>query len=121
MFSLLNYTNNISVTFTTSISTDAVDVVFYNTEHDINIMNFTIPSEEYSTKDTLSKNLFEKLEIKKDNGICAICLEKNNISVELPCKHCFHENCASEWLLNHSKLCPMCKGDVEEKLKLVSK
>ncbi|XP_024538578.1 probable E3 ubiquitin-protein ligase HIP1 [Selaginella moellendorffii] len=46
---------------------------------------------------------------------CVICQNEyvggDNLS-RLPCKHDVHEACGSEWLLNYSKLCPVCKADV---------
>lgn len=46
---------------------------------------------------------------------CAICqfeYEFGDQIISLPCTHCFHNHCGAEWLLNHSKLCPICKHDV---------
>ncbi|KAL2632358.1 hypothetical protein R1flu_017044 [Riccia fluitans] len=49
--------------------------------------------------------------------VCAICqcdYEDADLLIKLPCSHAFHKGCGSEWLLNHSKLCPVCKHDVTE-------
>lgn len=46
---------------------------------------------------------------------CAICqceYEFGDQIISLPCTHGFHNPCGAEWLLNHSKLCPICKHDV---------
>lgn len=50
--------------------------------------------------------------------LCAICQNEFEIGdslMLLPCMHNLHDVCGSEWLLNHSKLCPVCKHDVTEK------
>lgn len=49
--------------------------------------------------------------------VCAICqcdYEDADLLIKLPCTHKFHHGCGSEWLLNYSKLCPVCKHDVTE-------
>ena len=45
---------------------------------------------------------------------CTICLEGfNNEKVrELPCKHCFHRECADKWLLK-SRKCPTCQYEIK--------
>eukprot|EP01018_Ginkgo_biloba_P037837 Gb_11260 [translate_table: standard] len=48
---------------------------------------------------------------------CAICqceYEHGDQLIFLACNHAFHHLCGSEWLLNHSKLCPICKHDVTD-------
>lgn len=47
--------------------------------------------------------------------MCPICLGElveGDSAVVLPCSHTFHENCGSEWLLQYSKCCPVCKQEV---------
>ncbi|XP_057837216.1 E3 ubiquitin ligase BIG BROTHER-related isoform X1 [Cryptomeria japonica] len=49
---------------------------------------------------------------------CAICqceYEQDEHIISLPCTHCFHHSCGSEWLLDYSKLCPICKLDVTDR------
>lgn len=49
--------------------------------------------------------------------VCAICqceYESGDPIMSLPCTHGFHHHCGSQWLLNYSKLCPICKLDVVE-------
>jgi hypothetical protein len=46
---------------------------------------------------------------------CTICqceYEFGDQIISLPCAHGFHNPCGAEWLLNHSKLCPICKHNV---------
>ena len=46
---------------------------------------------------------------------CAICLDdfepKMHVRI-LPCRHVFHSTCVDPWLLQHNRLCPICKRDV---------
>jgi hypothetical protein len=53
----------------------------------------------------------------EDSRMCVICqgeYDDGDVQVRLPCLHMFHQVCGSEWLLNYSKLCPICKHDVTE-------
>lgn len=50
----------------------------------------------------------------KKNLECAICMEDFNLNEEakkLPCKHCFHEPCITEWLKLHGT-CPVCRENL---------
>jgi hypothetical protein len=45
---------------------------------------------------------------------CAVCLELFQVETEaceLPCSHCFHEQCIAKWLAK-STACPVCRGPV---------
>lgn len=48
--------------------------------------------------------------------ICQVEYKDDDLYMLLPCLHTFHDICGSEWFLNHSKLCPVCKHDVTEKV-----
>lgn len=51
--------------------------------------------------------------------LCTICqneYEVGNQLMLLPCMHNFHAVCGSEWFLNHSKLCPICKHNITDKI-----
>lgn len=69
-------------------------------------------------KNSLSSQIYDKnIEIKDK---CSICLEefkvgKDNVSIT-PCKHIFHYNCLSKWLLENYKLpkCPNCNYNIVE-------
>ena len=46
---------------------------------------------------------------------CAICLcnwEQYDSVTELPCKHCFHQDCIARWL-KRKDACPLCNAQVE--------
>lgn len=50
--------------------------------------------------------------------VCCICLSKyaNNDELrELPCAHFFHKECVDKWLKINA-LCPLCKGEVGDKI-----
>jgi E3 ubiquitin-protein ligase RNF115/126 len=45
---------------------------------------------------------------------CSICMDEVNIGeqvTELPCKHWFHHQCVSAWLLEHDT-CPHCRKGI---------
>eukprot|EP00250_Pteridium_aquilinum_P007024 c16823_g1_i1 orf=235-918(-) len=46
--------------------------------------------------------------------ICQVEYKDKDSYMLLPCLHTFHDICGSEWFLNHSKLCPVCKHDVTD-------
>ncbi|CAN8265838.1 unnamed protein product [Cochlearia groenlandica] len=46
--------------------------------------------------------------------VCAICREElvgNEKLSELPCRHCYHKNCISNWLISRNT-CPLCRHNV---------
>ncbi|KAH7277097.1 hypothetical protein KP509_39G034000 [Ceratopteris richardii] len=48
--------------------------------------------------------------------ICQVEYREKDLYMLLPCTHTFHDTCGSEWFLNHSKLCPVCKYNITEDL-----
>ena len=67
-------------------------------------------------KDTLNSFPVKKYnEIKNEietNNSCTICLsnyEDDDLVKELPCSHCFHDDCINTWLSSHSYKCPICR------------
>lgn len=77
-------------------------------------MSILPPLEDYpkDTK-TVSHGMFSSFPTKNNDSTCSICLETNleGEVIELPCKHYFHKDCVSKWLLDFSNTCPMCKRE----------
>lgn len=48
--------------------------------------------------------------------ICQVEYKEGDSCMMLPCVHTFHDVCGSEWFMNHSKLCPVCKHDITEQV-----
>ena len=49
-----------------------------------------------------------------EDNLCAICIESyvnQDIILDLPCSHFFHELCIKEWLI-YKKICPCCRRTV---------
>lgn len=44
--------------------------------------------------------------------ICQYDYEKEETMRQLPCDHCFHQECVDEWLLTHDS-CPYCKKAIQ--------
>jgi hypothetical protein len=64
----------------------------------------------------LSSEIKNRLEIKKceEEGECSICqaeIKKDEESLSLSCKHCFHKNCIFPWF-NISSKCPNCRTNI---------
>ena len=55
----------------------------------------------------------------KGEASCVICLCEYDEGDEmhmLPCAHCFHKKCVSQWLKD-KPTCPACQRDVREDLR----
>lgn len=48
---------------------------------------------------------------------CPICLDKfkplTSRVLVLDCKHCYHEKCLSNWLINFRRTCPLCNNTIK--------
>ncbi|CAD8153517.1 unnamed protein product [Paramecium pentaurelia] len=68
------------------------------------------------------KKYLQKLKIMmmgKSNRQCSICcnqFQKDELIMQLPCKHIYHKSCVDSWLQSSTK-CPNCRSDVLEALK----
>ncbi|KAI9322680.1 hypothetical protein BX666DRAFT_1897457 [Dichotomocladium elegans] len=62
--------------------------------------------------------IYERLTITPvEDALCSICLseyEDEDLVCKLWCRHHFHKDCVSEWLLLNSS-CPLCKRDIRTK------
>mmetsp|Transcript_39203 Transcript_39203/g.111059 ORF Transcript_39203/g.111059 Transcript_39203/m.111059 type:complete len:364 (-) Transcript_39203:133-1224(-) len=71
-----------------------------------------------AASEVLGERAFEKLPVVSidercaGSDVCGICLEDwetGMTAVRLPCAHTFHKDCASQWLVGRSALCPLCQ------------
>lgn len=56
-----------------------------------------------------------KLDDDGEAPTCTICMEELEMGVEmiqLPCKHWYHEECATAWLKQHNT-CPICRAPID--------
>ena len=56
------------------------------------------------------KILEEKLDY--DCAICLSSMEKEEVVMELPCKHSYHKDCIEPYLKDYSYKCPVCRSEV---------
>ncbi|CAD8069872.1 unnamed protein product [Paramecium sonneborni] len=65
----------------------------------------------------------KQMKMGKSNRQCSICcnqFEKDELIIQLPCKHIYHKFCVESWLQNSTK-CPNCRADVLEELRGLEK
>ena len=57
----------------------------------------------------------KKVNIKVNENICIICLEKIPFEKKhyLHCGHCFHCECINKWINMDKSKCPTCKQNIE--------
>lgn len=69
---------------------------------------------------SLPVTCFEKEQVAEFDQVVEVCVicqgdyEHGDSQIKLSCQHAFHQSCGAEWLLNYSKLCPVCKYDVTD-------
>jgi hypothetical protein len=51
----------------------------------------------------------------KDCVVCLSRLSRRSSVTVLDCGHCFHHECIAKWLLEQSRLCPICGQDAIKK------
>ncbi|KAI0390972.1 hypothetical protein F5Y17DRAFT_442503 [Xylariaceae sp. FL0594] len=62
------------------------------------------------------KRLDEEMLGPERKGECTICIDEVTVGDEvvvLPCRHWFHEECASLWLRQHNS-CPVCRAAIDD-------
>ena len=80
-----------------------------------------LPLKTYQRKSRAFDDDFEERFAETDplieqsaGDVCAICLDEFDdgaILRVLHCKHEFHQECIDQWLLEKSRVCPLCKQD----------
>ena len=83
--------------------------------------NQNAPVEYVDVKVSTDPKVIDMLNIKileeKLDYDCAICLssmEKEEVVMELPCKHSYHKDCIEPYLKDYSYKCPVCRSEVGE-------
>lgn len=86
----------------------------------------TTTTDYEDVKVTLTPEQFSKLRKVKvtnqnissyDQNNCHICIEsftKDDVLVQLPCLHSFHELCIRKWLCEEKVTCPVCRMDIRK-------
>ncbi len=115
------YGNNI-----TFITRQRIFPYFRNTDDRItsirnilySIINNRLP-EYQDVVVSLDEEEFNKLPCKVlDNDLqenCCICIEqfkKNDTVIEAPCKHIYHKDCITDYLINYNYKCPICRVEI---------
>lgn len=80
-----------------------------------NASNAPGPATEDAINSLPKKKLDEEMLGPEHKGECSVCMDDVTIDDEvvvLPCKHWFHEQCASIWLKEHNT-CPICRKGIE--------
>ena len=83
--------------------------------------NQNAPVEYVDVKVSTDPKVIDMLNIKileeKLDYDCAVCLssmEKEEVVMELPCKHSYHKDCIEPYLKDYSYKCPVCRSEVGE-------
>ena len=91
-----------------------LNVALLDTNHRPNSGLSTAELEQISLKPYALKSATDNLQ-----ETCTMCLENfktMDLTMSFPiCQHLFHQDCAKEWLKNHSQ-CPICRSDVRSNL-----
>lgn len=66
----------------------------------------TLPAETLSTASCAALPDYTPA----DGEVCTVCCDGGDKAwLKLPCGHVFHRSCATEWLTNRQKTCPLCR------------
>jgi len=77
--------------------------------------NAAPPAAEDAIASLPKKKLDEEMLGPELKGECTICIDEVKVGDEvvvLPCRHWFHEECASLWLKQHNS-CPVCRAPID--------
>lgn len=107
-----NLNNN---TFFTNIFDFIQDIYNDNPNFEFEDVKVVLSDEEFNKlkKETIDEN---NLDNYKEIS-CNICLSDYELREEilrLPCNHCFHKECISNWLQKENVKCPMCRKDCRD-------
>ncbi|KAI3335377.1 hypothetical protein F4824DRAFT_155385 [Ustulina deusta] len=76
--------------------------------------NAPAPATEAAIASLQKKKLDERMLGSELKGQCTICIDEVKVGDEvvvLPCKHWFHQECATLWLKQHNS-CPVCRAAI---------
>ena len=92
------------------------------------LRDLTIVQEQHTLDATLlsqeqARELIEKFPTAQvtdqqvDEGeecsICLVAYKAEESVCQLPCKHCFHNNCLKLWIQN-KRTCPVCRHNIQQ-------
>lgn len=96
-------------------SQEALDRIITNLMEANPQSNAPPPATENAIASLPKKKLNEEMLGPEMKGECTICIDEVRVGDEvlvLPCKHWFHEECASLWLKQHNS-CPVCRANID--------
>ncbi|KAI1426802.1 hypothetical protein F5Y12DRAFT_712683 [Xylaria sp. FL1777] len=96
-------------------SQEALDRIITNLMEANPQSNAPPPATENAIASLPKRKLDEEMLGPELKGECTICIDEVKVGDEvivLPCKHWFHEECASLWLKQHNS-CPVCRAAID--------
>ncbi|KAI1258874.1 hypothetical protein F5Y18DRAFT_433893 [Xylariaceae sp. FL1019] len=96
-------------------SQEALDRIITNLMEANPQSNAPAPAPQDAIASLPKKKLNESMLGDEGKGECTICIDDVKLGDEvivLPCKHWFHEECASLWLKQHNS-CPVCRAAID--------
>lgn len=96
-------------------SQEALDRIITNLMEANPQSNAPPPATENAIASLPKRKLDEEMLGPELKGECTICIDEVEVGDEvivLPCRHWFHEECASLWLKQHNS-CPVCRAAID--------
>ncbi|KAI1119448.1 hypothetical protein F5Y14DRAFT_395316 [Nemania sp. NC0429] len=96
-------------------SQEALDRIITNLMEANPQSNAPAPATENAIASLPRRKLDEEMLGPERKGECTICIDEVVVEDEvvvLPCRHWFHEECASLWLKQHNS-CPVCRAAID--------